>query len=185
MVPIPDWWHNLRLMDYEKNYLDYYNSENYLLRVGDSFRQTVKIEPADFYMILVWKANRAKNYHRDRLKDITGSNFETAVSTIALELSSATGKKQRLEVLLEKWKFALPTASAILTILYPDDFTVYDYRVCREVGRTYRNWLGWTEYEQFEESVIDAAPRELKLRDKDRFLIGRSTRKDIERDCTA
>lgn len=172
-------------MDDQQNYLDYYDNETYLLRVGDGFRRTGKIEPADFYMILVWKANRAKNYHRDRLKDIAGSNFATAVSTMAFDLFCATEKKQRLEVLLEKWKFALPTASAILTILYPDDFTVYDYRVCREIGRAYRNWLGWIEYEQFEESVIDAAPKELKLRDKDRFLIGRSIRKDIERDCAA
>ena|SRR2546425_10517940 len=133
----------------EKNYLDYYDDETYLLRVGERFRQTGKIEPADFYMILVWKANRAKNYHRDRLKDIAGGSFETAVSTIASELFSATEEKLRLEILLGKWKFALPTASAILTILYPKDFTIYDYRVCKEVGRPYRSWLGWDEYVQF------------------------------------
>jgi hypothetical protein len=167
------------------DYLKFYDAEDYLLEVGKTFRDNAKIEPADFYMILVWKANRAKNYHRDRLKDIAGGSFKIAVSTIASELSSATREKQRLEILLGKWKFALPTATAILTILYPDHFTVYDYRVCKEVGVTYRPWLGWDEYEQFKRAVIAAAPQDLCLRNKDRFLMGRSVRKGIEQDCIA
>src|ERR1019366_230493 len=117
------------------DYRDFYHDEEYLLGVGERFRQTGEIEPADFYMILVWKANRAKNYHRNRLKDKAGT-FQAAVSTIASQLFSSTNEKQQLEILLEKWGFALPTASAILTILYPTHFTIYDYRVCKEVGRT-------------------------------------------------
>jgi hypothetical protein len=168
----------------ETDYRKYYDDEAYLMAAGDHFRQTGKIDAADFYMLLMWKANRAKNYHRDRLKDKAGS-FQAAVSSIASELHSSTGQKEKLEILLGKWGFALPTASAILTILYPDDFTVYDYRVCREVGRPYKNWLGWDEYDQFKKAVIANAPKDFSLRDKDRFLIGRSSRKDIERDCAA
>jgi hypothetical protein len=169
----------------ETDYRDFYDDEKYLLEaVGERFRQTGKIEPADFYMILVWKANRAKNYHRDRLKDMAGS-FRAAVENIASQLSSSSEDKQRLQILLEKWGFALPTASAILTILYPKDFTVYDGRVCKEVGRAYKNWLGWDEYEEFKKAVIANTPKDYCLRDKDKFLIGRSTRNDIERDCAA
>ena len=35
---------------------------------------------------------------------------------------------------MTKWAFRLPTASAILTVLYPDVFTVYDRRVCKVLG---------------------------------------------------
>jgi len=91
---------------------------------------------------------------------------------------------------MEKWEFALPTATAILALLYPEDFTVYDWRVCDEVGRTYKQGLGfsdelWSEYEQFISAVIDETPEGLTLRDRDRFLIGRSIRKDAERDSVA
>jgi len=75
-----------------------------------------------------------------------------------------------------------------LTVAYPDDFTVYDWRVCAEVGRTYRSWLGfsdelWNEYEHFRGVVIAETPKGLSLRDRDRFLIARSIRKGIEQDC--
>jgi len=165
-------------------YLKFYDDEEYLLEVGERFRENGKIDAADFYMLLIWKANRAKNYHRDRLKDKSGT-FQAAVQNIASELFASTEQKQRLQILMEKWGFALPTATAILTILYPDDFTVYDWRVCGEVGRPYRPWLGWDEYEQFKKAVIDETPDGLSLRNKDRFLIGRSIRRGIERDCVA
>jgi hypothetical protein len=37
---------------------------------------------------------------------------------------------------------------------------------------------------KFKEAVIQGTPANLTLRDKDRFLIGRSTRKSIIEDCT-
>jgi hypothetical protein len=171
----------------ETDYRKFYDDEEYLLEVGRRFRKTGNIDAADFYMLLIWKANRAKNYHRDRLKHKSGS-FQAAVSDIASEIFTNTERKVRLQILMEKWVFALPTATAILALLYPDDFTVYDWRVCGEVGRTYKPWLGfsaklWNEYEQFIEAVIDETPQGLTLRDRDRFLIGRSIRKGVEQDC--
>ncbi len=40
----------------------------------------------------------------------------------------------RLTLLLEKWHFPIPTATAILTVLYADLFTVYDIRARGELG---------------------------------------------------
>jgi len=34
---------------------------------------------------------------------------------------------------MKEWDLALPMASAILSVCWPDDFTVYDYRVCESV----------------------------------------------------
>jgi hypothetical protein len=171
------------------DYLKFYDDEGYLLGVGKSFRETGHIEPADFYMLLIWKANRAKNRHRDRLKRLADGSFPDAVSEIASALHAIVERKQRLRILMEKWEFALPTATAILTLLYPDEFTVYDYRVCDEVDLPYRPQLCfsdelWRRYEEFQAAVIGATPKEItNLRDRDRFLIGRSIRKQVEADC--
>lgn len=173
----------------EIDYRAFYDDESYLLEAGRHFRETGLLDAADFYMLLIWKANRAKNYHRERLKRKSGT-FSTAVSAIAAEIFSSTERKHRLQLLMDKWGFALPTATAILTVLYPEDFTVYDWRVCDEVGRRYRQGMSfsdklWIDYEQFVAAVTDAAPKGFSLRDKDRFLIGRSFRKELERDCLA
>jgi hypothetical protein len=175
----------------ETNWGKYYDTEKYLLdNVGESFRKTGKLEPADFYTILIWKAERAKNRHKERLKKIAGGNFEGAVRKISSELSEGSEHRCRLEVLMTTWQFRLATASAILTILYPDDFTVYDWRVCEEVQHDYNPWCSrgfseelWSYYESFKRAVIDKTPPDLTLREKDRFLIGRSTRRSIENDC--
>lgn len=52
--------------------------------MGQRFRESGTLDPVDFYMMLAWKANRAKNYHRERLKRLSKSSFEYAVSQIAL-----------------------------------------------------------------------------------------------------
>jgi hypothetical protein len=81
---------------------------------------------------------------------------------------------------MKDWGFRLPTASAILTVLYPNDFTVYDSRVCGELGafeeladRQYSDSL-WADYQRFLNKVNAAVPGSLSLRDKDRYLWGRS-----------
>lgn len=177
-------------MPIDTDYLKFYDDERYLIDdVGKRFRETGILDPADFYMLLIWKANRAKNRHRDRLKKKAGS-FQKAVSQIAASVHSSPEQRERLRILMEEWEFALPTATAVLTILYPKEFTVYDVRVCKELGEKYHPERPfsdslWTGYEKFREKVRNETPVGLSLRDKDRFLMGRSMRKDIKRDCSA
>src|SRR5262245_9557770 len=100
----------------EPDYVAIYNLEDYLLEnVGARFRKHGVIEPFDFFCILVWKANRAKTKHRDRLHGLAGS-FSAAVGTIATSLHSADSDRERLRLLMQDWGFYLPTASAILTL---------------------------------------------------------------------
>jgi hypothetical protein len=71
-------------------------------------------------------------------------------------------------------------ASAILSLLYPDDFTVFDIRVCE----TFPEFKGleattnfetlWSGYSKFIDTVKMCEPRSLSLRDKDRYLWGKS-----------
>jgi hypothetical protein len=64
-----------------------------------------------------------------------------------------------MRALLTKWGFRLPTASAILAVLYPDKFTVYDIRVCDVLGDFRalgdRTWSAetWREYQRFVDAV--------------------------------
>jgi hypothetical protein len=175
----------------DRNYLKFYDDESYLMgEVADRFHKAGgTIEPADFYMLLIWKSNRAKNYQRDRLKHKAGS-FQKAVSEIASALKSSVERRERLRILIQDWEFSLPAATAILTILYPTEFTVYDYRVCDEIDHKYRPYLCfsdslWAEYEEFHRKVENEPPAGLCLRDKDRFLTGRSNRMEIESDCNS
>ena len=106
------------------------------------------------------------------------------MSEIAANLHNALEPDQRVGVLMTKpkWGFLLPTASAILTVLYPDSFSVYDRRVCKELrdfdGLANMNWSAdlWREYQRFVVAVRSAAPSELSLRDCDRWLWGRDKR---------
>jgi len=168
-------------MEDKIDYRKFYDDEQYLLDVGQAFRKGEPLDAVDFYMMLVWKANRAKNYHRERLKRISGKAFKEAVSMIASGLRDRSEAADRLELLMREWGFALPTATAILTLLYPDEFTVYDVLVCNELGWIYRPYLSfssklWSDYLAYKRAVIEATPADLSLRDKDRFLIGRAYR---------
>jgi hypothetical protein len=124
------------------------------------------------------------------LKRIAGGSFEKAVDTIAAELHRAADGKHRLTLLMNRWEFLLPTATTVLSFLYPDEFTIFDWRVCDELKFDYEPWCWrgfseelWKYYETFVEAVRTRTPRNLSLQQKDRFLIGRSYRKSIEVDC--
>ena len=95
-----------------------------------------------------------------------------------------------------KWGFLLPTASAILTVLYPDTFTVYDTRVCQVLGDFGRlinmTWSVelWREYQRFvaavrEGAVRAAAPLGCSLRYCDRWLWGVDKRKAMLKDLAS
>jgi len=162
------------------NYGKFYFLEKYLFdEASPRFLETGEIDPPDFYMVVIWKANRAKTRVRRRLTEETGS-FSEAVKRIASSLRSSSSPERRLEILMKEWKFRLPMATAILTVFYPSEFTVYDVRVCNELGkfhdlahRLFSKKL-WAEYRQFVDAVKSDAPKGLSLRDKDRYLWGRS-----------
>jgi hypothetical protein len=91
---------------------------------------------------------------------------------------------------MSEWRFWLPTASAILAMLYPDNFTVYDIRTCDEIcacgkgdfyklgGRLWSRRM-WPAYQQFTNAVTAAAPG-LSLRDCDRRLWGHNKRRQMD-----
>lgn len=171
----------VRVTDYRK----FSDLERYLFReVGPHFRASGIIEPVDLFMIFIWKANRAKTKIRNKLKKQANGNFRKAVTQIARALFATKDRKERFAILTRDWQLPLPMASAVLTVLYPKDFTVYDRRVCGVLKLQYRNWLVseecWMEYERYQEAVCRNTPPRFSLRDRDRFLWGKSVREDAK-----
>ena len=164
-------------MDYRK----YYNLEAYLFSdVVDRFREMGELSAFDFHCILAWKANRAKNRHVERLRRIRGQTYAEAVASLVSSLVQCHNRKDKLRILMREWGFRLPTASAILTVLYPEYFTVYDNRVCGQVGRFHelksRRFTDrlWNAYVEFKQLVEQETPPHYYLRDNDRYLWGKS-----------
>jgi hypothetical protein len=169
----------------EPDPLAYYSPEaQFFSDLAENFGETGQLHPEAFYLILDWKAPRARTRHLHRLAGHPGG-FDKAVSEIAIDLGKAAEPDQRLDVLMTKWKFLLPTATAILTVLYPDTFTVYDRRVCETLNDFSRladmKWSVdlWREYQRFVIAVRATAPSGLSLRDCDRWLWGQDKRKTM------
>ena len=169
----------------------YYSPEAHLFSaLAQSFAKTGQLHPEALYLILEWKASRVRKRHLRRLTQLAGG-FDKAVSEIATDLRTAVEPDRRLKVLMTKWAFRLPTASAILTVLYPDVFTVYDRRVCKVLGAFDRlanmKWSVelWREYRRFVDAVRTAAPSGFSLRDCDRWLWGQDKRQTMLLELTS
>ena len=171
-------------------HIKYYDLENYVLTdVRDSFDRNGHLTAFDFFCIVIWKANRAKTKIAQRLLNYN-PDIEKSVKDLTSKIFSATEDKQKLKVLIDDYKFRLPMSSAILSLLYPDNFTIYDVRVCD----TLTNFKGldnttnfeklWIRYMDYIESVRNYEPQNLSLRDKDRFLWGKSFYEQLNKDLT-
>ena len=112
-----------------------------------------------------------------------------AVAALVSAIISAPSAKERLRVLIEDWKFRLPMASAILAILYPSEFTIYDVRVCRSLQGRFDDVQSksnfttlWERYQDFLKAVQTGTPAGWSLRDKDRHLWGKSFVEQLRND---
>lgn len=173
----------------------YYDLERYLLEdVRPRFQSEHSLGAFDFFSIVIWKANRAKSLIARRLlrhDRLHRTALEPIVRDLTLSLYQAANPEERLRLLLRDWGLALPMASAILTILWPNEFSVYDVRVCdrlkrfRELANRTDFATIWSGYRDYLEAVKAATPGNLSFRDIDRYLWGISVaeqlRGDIER----
>jgi hypothetical protein len=175
-----------------------YSLESYLFsQVTKNFQADGTLSAFDFFCIVVWKANRAKSKIAHRLLSATGAEtLEDAVRTVTQSLSTAEGARARFDLLLDGLGLTLPMASAVLAVLYPTEFTVYDYRVCAalaaECGVEGHDRLGnvanpdrrWDGYQAYLGAVREAVPGR-SLREADRALWGTSFASDLERDLAS
>jgi hypothetical protein len=171
-------------MDYRR----YYNLERYLLdEVSSRYKRDGVLNTFDFFCIIIWKANRAKSRVARRM--LRGfSTLDEATTSLTDSIAQAEDDRKRMKILVKDWGFRLPIASAILTVLYPDKFSVYDSRVCDMIDgfrdtQSLTNFEKlWTEYERYVKAVRRAVIGNYSLRDKDRWLWGKSFAKQLAKD---
>jgi len=174
------------------DFLEYYDLENYLFEnVRQRFHREGSLGAFDFFSIVVWKANRSKSKIARRLLQHDTEKREE-LDPIARDLTrslhAAVEPKERLRILIQNWGFKLPMATAILSVLWPDVFSVYDIRVCDQLTRFHKlvnvttfDTL-WNGYQEYLNALKTSVPPQLRLRDQDRFLWGKSVAEQLERD---
>lgn len=169
-------------------YIKIYDLEKFILNdIRNNFNRDGFLSSFDFFCIIIWKANRAKSKVAKRLL-IRNPNLQQSVQELTNKIFKATYNKQKLQVLIEDYQFRLPISSAILSLLYPNDFTIYDVRVC-DTLESFRGldnltnfenlWLGYQEYI---EKVKAFEPTNISLREKDRLLWGKSFYEQLNND---
>jgi hypothetical protein len=178
----------LSTIDYRK----YYYLERYLFdEVTKTFEKNKTLSAFDFFCIVIWKANRAKSKVAERLLSHGYNDLNQAVLSLTGDVAKAQDDKARMKVLFSDWGFRLPMASAILTVLYPKTFTVYDVRVCEVLddfrSAQYRTDFEalWSEYKLYIDAVQKRVTENYELRDKDRWLWGKSFSEQLQEDVTA
>jgi len=174
------------------NPLKYYSLESYLFEdVHQRFHADHSIGAFDFFSIVIWKSNRAKSKIARKLltRDPQGrQDLEAIVRHLTRLLYEASDHKKRLKLLIKDWHFALPMASAVLSVLWPDDFTVYDARVCDQLGKFHNLYNRtdfdkiWAGYLEFKANVTAMTPQGLSLRDQDRYLWGKAVVEQLQTD---
>lgn len=118
------------------DYISQYNQDTYIFEViSTRFKNQGFLNAYDFFFIIIWKVNRAKSKIAKLLLKHSGTtNLDEAVISLTSSISKAANHKERLRLVMKEWKIPLSTSTAILTALYPGYFTVYDVRVCEELG---------------------------------------------------
>ncbi len=168
----------------EADYLKIYDLERYLFEdVCKRFHENEFIGAEDFFCIMIWKANRAKRYAADKFDKTIA--LDEGVRILTKKIHEALSDEEKLLVLLNA-RFRLPTASAILTVFYPERFTIYDSRIRKQLGideelAGLSNKKACEAYFKFKDRLIESTPSELSLRDKDRLLWGKSFWEDLKR----
>lgn len=173
----------------QNDFAKYHQIEAHLFgEVASRFHRDNRLSAFDFFAIIVWKSNRSKSRVATRLLAKRPKGLQTAVTAITRDIATAIDHRERLRRVRKDWGIGLPIATAILSVLYPKDFTIYDVRVCDSLGRfhglkaiTRFNRL-WPQYLQFKQAVIDAVPHEKNLRKKDRYLWGKSFASQLNED---
>jgi hypothetical protein len=165
-----------------RRWLKLYDLEGYLFEeVRQRFEAEQTLRPYDFFAIVIWKSNRAKTKIKRGLAD-AGKTVEALMR----EVSQSDQPQAQVDALLQVRGIGLAMASAILTVCYPETFTVLDYRAWETLQRASVDGLP-ENYPQSPEAYLlycrackELADRMgLSLRDLDRALWAKNWEDDL------
>ena len=159
-----------------------YDLEVYLFDVvSRQFAETGTLSAYDFFAIVAWKSNRSKTKIRNGIEAAGRS-----VAGLTQEVNESPSPVAKLESLLQVRGIGLPIASAILSVCYPQDYTVLDYRAWDTAQKMDLNGLpshyprNPGGYLQYCKACSRFARRAgISLRDLDRALWARSWEDDL------
>ena len=185
-----------------KNYLKYYWLEkDFFPEIYNFFHKEKCLTSEHFFSIITWKSIRP----RERIKRgllVNGESLDEAVRVLTKRIYEAPSKEEKLGVLIgdgnnkKQVGFRLAMASAILAVLYPRDFTVYDFRVRSQLVNPKNDTLEYPDitgykkvikkylYEYIPQVLQEgrslAKNPKLSLRDCDRFLWAKDWHEDLQ-----
>ena len=181
-----------------KTYLKYYWLENEYLEkeVKNFFDEHGYLTPEHLFSIIIWKSPRTKTKIKEYLlRD--GSSLVETVHDLTNKIHKAESDQGKLEIILNQEGFGIAMASAVLTILYPNNFTVYDYRMSRQLnlndfkkyrkngerfekisGKGEKDILRYLEFVEIVKTI--ACDHQLSLRDCDRVLWAKSWEEELQ-----
>jgi len=104
-----------------KKYIALYDVEKYLFEVvGPRTKKVGYMTFDDFYKICIWKSVRQKQRY---IKN------KTKIKAITKEAFSKQDEKEKIKILCDKLEgVGIPTASAILTVVFPEQYAMIDVR---------------------------------------------------------
>lgn len=105
-------------------YFKYYFLEDYIFKtVNKNFHKNKHLTSEEFLAIIIWKRNASKR------KVVEGVNVSgKSIRAITNQIYNSPSREEKLRVLLEIKHIGIAIASAVLTVLYDKEFTVFDYR---------------------------------------------------------
>lgn len=119
-----------------QKYIELYDIEKYLFEViSPEVKKKGYISFNDFYQICMWKSARPKKRYL---------NNKELVESVTKRALLETDEGKRIKILCELDGVGIATASAILTIIYPEKYAVIDVRDLEELNKIIKNKIGKT-----------------------------------------
>ena len=147
-----------------KKYLGEYHVEGLLFNtIGPRAKKRLYLNFDEFYKICMWKSPRPKKYYlsnKNTVRKITRKSFSLNDDLLKIkELCKLNG-------------IGMPTASAILTVVFPDKFGIIDVRCLEElnnlghkikISMSPKTWLEYIEIIRSLAKENNVTPREIDM----------------------
>jgi hypothetical protein len=177
--------------------LDCYDPEGRVFpKIAEKTSAGQELSKQDVLLILKWKLGRLKDGNSQTVTDTNISKINEAVR----DARQTSGKIAALEALQNIPGIGLATATVILTVCYPEEFTVIDWRVLKELDLFPSNLADdqqsskresedynaddWTAENYLSEYLPKVSARadrwDCSLRDADRALWGLSVHRRVQ-----
>jgi hypothetical protein len=177
--------------------LDCYDPEKRVFpKIAASVSNGEELSKRDVLLILKWKLSRLKDYNSETVAEANIDKINEAVR----DARNTDRKIAAVEALTNLPGIGLATATAILTVCYPEEFTIIDWRVLKELElfpsnlsvakqvakREFEDYTtdDWTAENYIDEYLSKVKERKelwgCTLRDADRVLWGLSVSQRIK-----